>query len=38
MEWDNQAIALRASAEVVTYSLDREDTPDVQVHKSCDIG
>lgn len=42
MEWHNQDIALRASAEVVTYSLDnpreREDTPGVQGHESCDVG
>jgi hypothetical protein len=52
MEWSNQAIALRASVEVVSHSLDRskgeggycrqpkeaKDTPDLQVHESCDIG
>jgi hypothetical protein len=41
MEWSNHAIALRASAEVVTHSLDNpgEGAPDVQVGvKRCDVG
>ena len=41
MEWNNHAIILRASAEVVTH-LDNpregEGTPDVQVCESCDVG
>jgi hypothetical protein len=43
MEWSNHAIALRASAEVVTHSLDDpregEGAPDVQVGvERCDVG
>jgi hypothetical protein len=43
MEWSNHAIALRASAEVVTHSLDNpregEGAPDVQVGvERCDVG
>ncbi len=42
MEWSNHAIALRASAEVVTHSLDNpregEGIPDVQVNESRDVG
>jgi hypothetical protein len=42
MEWSNHAIALRASAEVVTRSLDNprkaEDAPNLGVGESCDVG
>jgi hypothetical protein len=42
MEWGNHTIALRASAEVVTHSLDnpreREDAPYARGDESCDVG
>lgn len=42
MEWSNHTIALQASAEVVTHSLDDpregEDAPDGVVGESCDVG